>query len=66
MWNVPYISSIYLIKSSAFKYVNYEHSYYDPDMAMCENLRNGVSNLLFYSSISNFISFNNIFIHLIL
>uniref|UniRef100_A0A1A9W4M0 procollagen-lysine 5-dioxygenase n=1 Tax=Glossina brevipalpis TaxID=37001 RepID=A0A1A9W4M0_9MUSC len=40
MWNVPYVSSIYLIKNTAFKYINYDHQYYDPDMAMCESLRN--------------------------
>uniref|UniRef100_A0A1I8M2M7 procollagen-lysine 5-dioxygenase n=1 Tax=Musca domestica TaxID=7370 RepID=A0A1I8M2M7_MUSDO len=40
MWNVPYVSSIYLIKSTAFKHLNYDHQYYDPDMAMCESLRN--------------------------
>lgn len=40
MWNVPYVSSIYLIKNSAFKYVNFDHPYLDPDMAMCESLRN--------------------------
>lgn len=43
MWNVPYVSSIYLIKNTAFKYLNYDHQYYDPDMAMCESLRNAVS-----------------------
>ncbi|XP_073840041.1 procollagen lysyl hydroxylase [Musca autumnalis] len=40
MWNVPYVSSIYLIKNTAFKHLNYDHQYYDPDMAMCESLRN--------------------------
>ncbi|XP_061393168.1 procollagen-lysine,2-oxoglutarate 5-dioxygenase [Musca vetustissima] len=40
MWNVPYVSSIYLIKNTAFEHLNYDHQYYDPDMAMCESLRN--------------------------
>uniref|UniRef100_A0A034VR52 procollagen-lysine 5-dioxygenase n=1 Tax=Bactrocera dorsalis TaxID=27457 RepID=A0A034VR52_BACDO len=39
MWNVPYVSSVYLIKSSAFKHISYQHRDYDPDMAMCESLR---------------------------
>lgn len=39
IWNVPYVSSMYLIKKSAFKFINYEHTYYDPDMAMCDSLR---------------------------
>jgi len=39
MWNVPYASSIYLIKNTAFKHINYDHQYLDPDMAMCESLR---------------------------
>ncbi|XP_053954826.1 procollagen-lysine,2-oxoglutarate 5-dioxygenase [Anastrepha ludens] len=39
MWNVPYVSSVYLIKSSAFKHISYHHRDYDPDMAMCESLR---------------------------
>ncbi|XP_037933469.1 procollagen-lysine,2-oxoglutarate 5-dioxygenase-like [Teleopsis dalmanni] len=40
MWNVPYVSNVYLIKNTAFKYINYDHQYFDPDMAMCESLRN--------------------------
>ena len=39
MWNVPYVSSIYLIKSTAFKHINYDHAHFDPDMAMCDSLR---------------------------
>ncbi|XP_037810669.1 LOW QUALITY PROTEIN: procollagen-lysine,2-oxoglutarate 5-dioxygenase [Lucilia sericata] len=40
IWNVPYVSSIYLIRNTAFKHINYEHKYFDPDMAMCDSLRN--------------------------
>lgn len=40
MWNVPYVSSVYLIKSSAFKHISFDHKQYDPDMAMCDSLRN--------------------------
>lgn len=43
MWNVPYVSSIYLIKKTAFKHINYDHQYFDPDMAMCDSLRQKVS-----------------------
>ncbi|KAM7356524.1 procollagen lysyl hydroxylase [Cochliomyia hominivorax] len=39
IWNVPYVSSIYLIRNTAFKHINYEHQYYDPDMAMCDSFR---------------------------
>ncbi|XP_013108802.1 procollagen-lysine,2-oxoglutarate 5-dioxygenase [Stomoxys calcitrans] len=58
MWNVPYVSSIYLIKNSAFKYLNYDHQYYDPDMAMCDSLRNAgihmfIINDRFYGHIVN-------------
>lgn len=55
MWNVPYVSSIYLIKNTAFKHIIYDHQYLDADMAMCESLRNAVNLnvffLVFYLSI---------------
>ncbi|XP_017472673.1 PREDICTED: procollagen-lysine,2-oxoglutarate 5-dioxygenase 1 [Rhagoletis zephyria] len=58
MWNVPYVSSVYLIKSSAFKYISYQHRDYDPDMAMCESLRKAgvfmyVTNLHVYGHLVN-------------
>lgn len=43
MFNVPHVTSIYLIKHSAFEYIKYDHRDFDPDMAMCESLRNAVS-----------------------
>ncbi|KAL9905595.1 procollagen-lysine,2-oxoglutarate 5-dioxygenase-like [Glossina fuscipes] len=38
MWNVPYVSNIYLIKNVAFKYINYSYRGYTPDRAICESL----------------------------
>lgn len=43
MFNVPHVTSIYLIKHSAFEFIKYDHRDFDPDMAMCESLRNAVS-----------------------
>lgn len=39
MWNVPYVSSCYLVKKDIFKKLNFDHKTLDADMAMCENLR---------------------------
>lgn len=48
IWNVPYISNIYLIKGSALRAELQEmdlfhHSKLDPDMAFCANIRQQVS-----------------------
>ena len=48
VWNVPYISNIYLIKGSALRAELQEmdlfhHSKLDPDMAFCANIRQQVS-----------------------
>lgn len=40
---MPHVTSIYLIKHSAFEYIKFDHKHFDPDMAMCESLRNSVS-----------------------
>lgn len=44
---MPHVTSIYLIKHSAFDYIKYDHKDFDPDMAMCESLRNSVGIRLF-------------------
>lgn len=48
VWNVPYISNIYLIKGSALRAELqqtdlFHHSKLDPDMAFCANIRQQVS-----------------------
>ncbi|XP_062134515.1 procollagen-lysine,2-oxoglutarate 5-dioxygenase [Drosophila sulfurigaster albostrigata] len=40
IFNVPHVTSIYLIKHSAFEAIKFEHKEFDPDMALCESLRN--------------------------
>ncbi|XP_037906818.1 procollagen-lysine,2-oxoglutarate 5-dioxygenase [Hermetia illucens] len=39
MWNVPYIGNCYLVKSNVFDKLKFDHKSFDPDMAMCEHLR---------------------------
>ncbi|XP_055697563.1 procollagen-lysine,2-oxoglutarate 5-dioxygenase isoform X2 [Phlebotomus papatasi] len=39
IWNVPFISSCYLIKKNVLKKLSFVHESYDPDMAMCHHLR---------------------------
>ncbi|XP_055326484.1 procollagen-lysine,2-oxoglutarate 5-dioxygenase isoform X2 [Sitodiplosis mosellana] len=39
LWNVPFISSCYLIKKAVFPKITYADDDVDPDMAMCKNLR---------------------------
>lgn len=43
IFNVPHVTSIYLVKHSAFDAMTFQHKEFDPDMAMCESLRNAVS-----------------------
>lgn len=48
VWNVPYISNIYLIKGSALRAELqqtdlFHHSKLDPDMSFCANIRQQVS-----------------------
>lgn len=43
MFNVPHVTTIYLIKKSAFDAVKFEHKELDPDMAMSDSLRDAVS-----------------------
>lgn len=48
VWNVPYISNVYLIKGSALRAELqqtdlFHHSKLDPDMAFCANIRQQVS-----------------------
>lgn len=42
IFNVPHVTSIYLVKSSAFDAISFQHKEFDPDMALCESLRNAV------------------------
>lgn len=39
LWNVPFISTVYLAKAAVLPEVNYELSNTDPDMALCWHLR---------------------------
>ena len=54
MWNVPFISSIYLIKGDLIHHENEDlhpnfiHKLLDPDMAFCANLRD--NDVFFYVS----------------
>ena len=48
LWNVPFISSIYLVHKQALSKLNgaYGPGSLDPDMAMCKNLREQVSAII--------------------
>lgn len=39
MWNVPYLSTVYLIKSKVLPHISYELNGTDPDMAFCWHMR---------------------------
>lgn len=39
MWNVPFVSSCYLIRKNIFDSMKFENTKYDPDMSLCEELR---------------------------
>ncbi|XP_055550648.1 procollagen-lysine,2-oxoglutarate 5-dioxygenase [Wyeomyia smithii] len=39
IWNVPYISTVYLVKKAVLPSIEYELEKTDPDMAMCWHLR---------------------------
>lgn len=43
LWNAWDVSSIYLIKNTAFKYINYDDEHHKADMIMSLSLRNAVS-----------------------
>ncbi|XP_055696089.1 procollagen-lysine,2-oxoglutarate 5-dioxygenase isoform X1 [Lutzomyia longipalpis] len=63
IWNVPYISSCYLVKKKVLKKLSYVHESYDPDMAMCHHLRTNnifmhVDNLEDYGHLVNGDQFN--------
>lgn len=58
IWNVPFISSCYLIKSKILNKLSYTKAEVDPDMALAEHLRNHgifmfVSNLNEYGHLVN-------------
>lgn len=48
LWNVPFISSCYLIKKAVFPKITYADDEIDPDMAMCKNLRAQVCNEFYF------------------
>lgn len=48
LWNVPFISSCYLIKRAVFPKITYADDDLDPDMAMCKNLRAQVQCEIFF------------------
>lgn len=60
---MPFISSCYLIKKSAFEHLKFVHESFDPDMAMCYHLRQKhifmhVMNLEHYGHLVNGDNFN--------
>ncbi|KAH8411190.1 hypothetical protein KR222_010054, partial [Zaprionus bogoriensis] len=64
IFNVPHVTSIYLVKHSAFDAIKYEHKDFDPDMAMCESLRNAgvfmyINNQRYYGHLVNADNFNS-------
>ncbi|EDW79565.2 uncharacterized protein Dwil_GK20548 [Drosophila willistoni] len=64
MFNVPHVTSIYLIKHSAFDVINFNHKEYDPDMALSESLRNAgifmyISNQRYFGHLINTDNFNS-------
>uniref|UniRef100_A0A6B2EGL7 procollagen-lysine 5-dioxygenase n=1 Tax=Phlebotomus kandelakii TaxID=1109342 RepID=A0A6B2EGL7_9DIPT len=65
IWNVPYITSCYLIKKKVLKKISYVHESYDPDMAMCHHLRSNnifmhVDNLQDFGHLINGDDFNTL------
>ncbi|XP_055376791.1 procollagen-lysine,2-oxoglutarate 5-dioxygenase [Condylostylus longicornis] len=63
MWNVPYISTAYLVKSSAFDSLKYKNKEVDLDMALCEELRSKgifmyVTNEKYYGHLVDYEEFN--------
>lgn len=46
LWNVPFISSCYLIKKDIFPKITYTDDHLDAEMAFCKNLRVKVSEIL--------------------
>ncbi|XP_017060084.1 procollagen-lysine,2-oxoglutarate 5-dioxygenase [Drosophila ficusphila] len=64
IFNVPHITSIYLVKYTAFDAISFKHKEFDPDMAMCQSLRNAgifmyISNLRFFGHLVNTDNFNS-------
>jgi procollagen-lysine,2-oxoglutarate 5-dioxygenase len=52
VWNVPYITSVYLMKSNVLNKISYSQKDLDPDMAFCQHLRN--QNIFLYATNYNF------------
>ncbi|KAH8309709.1 hypothetical protein KR067_000641, partial [Drosophila pandora] len=64
IFNVPHVTSIYLVKSSAFDAMSFQHKEFDPDMALCESLRNAgifmyISNQRYFGHLVNTDNFNS-------
>lgn len=63
VWNVPFVSSCYLIKKTIFSKLSFKHENLDPDMAFCDNLRKQhifmhVTNLEPYGHLIDYEDFN--------
>ncbi|KAH8296127.1 hypothetical protein KR054_002177, partial [Drosophila jambulina] len=64
IFNVPHVTSIYLVKHSAFDAITFQHKEFDPDMAMCESLRNAgifmyITNQRYFGHLVNTDNFNS-------
>ncbi|XP_016987590.1 procollagen-lysine,2-oxoglutarate 5-dioxygenase [Drosophila rhopaloa] len=64
IFNVPHITSIYLVKKTAFDAITFKDSEFDPDMALCQSLRNAgvfmyISNLRSFGHLVNADYFNS-------
>lgn len=51
VWNVPYVTGAYLVKSLAFSKLGYKKKDVDSDMAFCETLRDSVSFNIFSNNL---------------
>lgn len=60
LWNVPYISSSYLIKRSVFNKFTYADDDLDADMAFCKSLRQQVKYAALPSTMQSILPFPNI------
>lgn len=46
LWNVPFISTCYLIKASVLPKISYHFQDLDPDMAFCYHMRRQVCEII--------------------
>ncbi|EDV97127.1 GH16659, partial [Drosophila grimshawi] len=64
IFNVPHVTTIYLIKRSAFDAIKFDHNEFDPDMALSKSLRDAgifmyVSNQRYLGHLVNAENFNS-------